>query len=77
MCSLNNVNVLSKLMVHYVAFRYEFDVTKCMFSAGNITEKLRVSQFDCRVETVVDLYAGEIIVFFIPIIFIFIPKGNK
>ncbi|XP_003970200.1 tRNA wybutosine-synthesizing protein 2 homolog [Takifugu rubripes] len=38
--------------------RYEFDVTKCMFSAGNITEKLRVSQFDCRGETVVDLYAG-------------------
>lgn len=49
-----------KLMVHHVAFRYEFDVTKCMFSAGNITEKLRVSQFDCRGETVVDLYAGEI-----------------
>ncbi|KAF7651119.1 hypothetical protein LDENG_00115950 [Lucifuga dentata] len=38
--------------------RYEFDVTKCMFSAGNITEKLRVSAFDCRDETVVDLYAG-------------------
>lgn len=31
-----------------------------MFSAGNITEKLRISQFDCRGETVVDLYAGEI-----------------
>lgn len=38
--------------------RYEFDVTKCMFSAGNITEKLRVAGFDCRGETVVDLYAG-------------------
>ncbi|CAN9515143.1 unnamed protein product [Ophioblennius macclurei] len=38
--------------------RYEFDVTKCMFSAGNITEKLRVAEFDCRGETVVDLYAG-------------------
>ncbi|KAG7224755.1 hypothetical protein INR49_013467 [Caranx melampygus] len=37
---------------------YEFDVTKCMFSAGNITEKLRVAGFDCRGETVVDLYAG-------------------
>uniref|UniRef100_A0A3Q3VK76 tRNA wybutosine-synthesizing protein 2 homolog n=1 Tax=Mola mola TaxID=94237 RepID=A0A3Q3VK76_MOLML len=37
---------------------YEFDVTKCMFSAGNITEKLRVAAFDCRGETVVDLYAG-------------------
>ncbi|XP_041845952.1 tRNA wybutosine-synthesizing protein 2 homolog [Melanotaenia boesemani] len=37
---------------------YEFDVTKCMFSAGNITEKLRVAGFNCREETVVDLYAG-------------------
>lgn len=42
--------------------RYEFDVTKCMFSAGNITEKLRVAGFDCRGETVVDLYAGGITV---------------
>uniref|UniRef100_A0A672JDP1 tRNA wybutosine-synthesizing protein 2 homolog n=2 Tax=Salarias fasciatus TaxID=181472 RepID=A0A672JDP1_SALFA len=38
--------------------RYQFDVTKCMFSAGNITEKLRVAAFDCTGETVVDLYAG-------------------
>ncbi|KAK5864598.1 hypothetical protein PBY51_015829 [Eleginops maclovinus] len=38
--------------------RYEFDITRCMFSAGNITEKLRVAGFDCRGETVVDLYAG-------------------
>lgn len=38
--------------------RYEFDVTKCMFSSGNITEKLRLAGFDCRGETVVDLYAG-------------------
>ncbi|KAG7517654.1 hypothetical protein JOB18_013498 [Solea senegalensis] len=37
---------------------YEFDVTKCMFSAGNITEKLRVAGFNCTGETVVDLYAG-------------------
>ncbi|XP_077588284.1 tRNA wybutosine-synthesizing protein 2 homolog [Stigmatopora nigra] len=37
---------------------YEFDVTKCMFSAGNVTEKLRIAGFDCRGETVVDLYAG-------------------
>ena len=29
-----------------------------MFSAGNITEKLRVASFDCRGEVVVDLYAG-------------------
>lgn len=66
-----------KLLVLCAAFRYEFDVTKCMFSAGNITEKLRVSKFDCRGETVVDLYAGEIIGFFSLIIFTFIPKGNK
>uniref|UniRef100_A0A8C6TF08 tRNA wybutosine-synthesizing protein 2 homolog n=1 Tax=Neogobius melanostomus TaxID=47308 RepID=A0A8C6TF08_9GOBI len=38
--------------------RYDFDVTKCMFSSGNITEKLRVATFDCKGETVVDLYAG-------------------
>uniref|UniRef100_A0A672MWW4 tRNA wybutosine-synthesizing protein 2 homolog n=1 Tax=Sinocyclocheilus grahami TaxID=75366 RepID=A0A672MWW4_SINGR len=38
--------------------RYEFDVAKCMFSSGNITEKLRIASFDCRGETVVDLYAG-------------------
>lgn len=38
--------------------KYSFDVTKCMFSAGNITEKIRVGNFDCRGQTVVDLYAG-------------------
>ncbi|XP_067853035.1 tRNA wybutosine-synthesizing protein 2 homolog [Heptranchias perlo] len=46
--------------VHHIdnGIRYTFDVTKCMFSSGNITEKLRVSSFDCRGEVVVDLYAG-------------------
>ena len=29
-----------------------------MFCAGNISEKLRVSKFDCSEETVVDLFAG-------------------
>ena len=43
---------------HSYAGRYCFDVTKTMFSSGNITEKLRVSKFDCCGETVVDLYAG-------------------
>ena len=33
-------------------------MTRCMFSAGNITEKLRIATFDCRGEVVVDLYAG-------------------
>ena len=38
--------------------KYTFDVTKCMFSAGNITEKIRVGNFDCHGQSVVDLYAG-------------------
>ncbi|XP_048215242.1 tRNA wybutosine-synthesizing protein 2 homolog [Perognathus longimembris pacificus] len=38
--------------------RYKFDVTKCMFSCGNITEKLRVASLSCAGEVVVDLYAG-------------------
>ncbi len=38
--------------------KYIFDVTKVMFSSGNITEKLRVANFDCGGETVLDLYAG-------------------
>ncbi|XP_072287602.1 tRNA wybutosine-synthesizing protein 2 homolog [Pyxicephalus adspersus] len=38
--------------------RYSFDVTKCMFSAGNIVEKQRLSTLCCTKETVVDLYAG-------------------
>ncbi|XP_078695660.1 tRNA wybutosine-synthesizing protein 2 homolog [Branchiostoma floridae x Branchiostoma belcheri] len=38
--------------------RYTYDVTRCMFSPGNITEKLRVARMDCEGETVVDLYAG-------------------
>uniref|UniRef100_A0A8B9I6T0 tRNA wybutosine-synthesizing protein 2 homolog n=1 Tax=Anser brachyrhynchus TaxID=132585 RepID=A0A8B9I6T0_9AVES len=38
--------------------RYTFDVTKCMFSPGNITEKLRVASLPCAREVLVDLYAG-------------------
>lgn len=37
---------------------YTWDVTRCMFSRGNITEKLRVASLPCAGETVVDLYAG-------------------
>ncbi|CAG2117610.1 unnamed protein product, partial [Medioppia subpectinata] len=37
---------------------YSLDVSKCMFSFGNINEKLRVSRLDCTGETVVDLFAG-------------------
>ncbi|XP_029463257.1 tRNA wybutosine-synthesizing protein 2 homolog isoform X2 [Rhinatrema bivittatum] len=38
--------------------RYTFDVTKCMFSPGNISERLRVAGLSCTDEVVVDLYAG-------------------
>lgn len=38
--------------------RYMYDVTRCMFSSGNITEKLRIATLDCKDEIVVDLYAG-------------------
>ncbi|XP_019376907.1 PREDICTED: tRNA wybutosine-synthesizing protein 2 homolog [Gavialis gangeticus] len=38
--------------------RYTFDVTRCMFSSGNITEKLRVASLQCPGEVLVDLYAG-------------------
>ncbi|GBN66174.1 tRNA wybutosine-synthesizing protein 2 [Araneus ventricosus] len=38
--------------------KYTYDITKCMFSAGNISEKLRIAQLSCEGETVVDLYAG-------------------
>ena len=37
---------------------YFYDITKCMFSDGNITEKMRVANFDCREKIVVDLFAG-------------------
>ncbi|KAL8559353.1 hypothetical protein ACOMHN_045073 [Nucella lapillus] len=40
------------------AITYEYDLTRCMFSAGNISEKLRIAGFSCAGETVVDLYAG-------------------
>ncbi|XP_026530543.1 tRNA wybutosine-synthesizing protein 2 homolog [Notechis scutatus] len=38
--------------------RYSFDVTQCMLSPGNITEKLRIASMLCAGEVVVDLYAG-------------------
>eukprot|EP00899_Mesostigma_viride_P015022 jgi/Mesvir1/23520/Mv18225-RA.1 len=37
---------------------YTLDVTKCMFSSGNGTEKQRVASMRCEGQTVVDLYAG-------------------
>lgn len=38
--------------------KYIYDITKNMFSKGNITEKLRISKFNCKDEVVVDLFAG-------------------
>ncbi|KAL6656615.1 hypothetical protein ACP70R_004395 [Stipagrostis hirtigluma subsp. patula] len=37
---------------------YSLDATKCMFSSGNRSEKLRMGQLNCRDEVVVDLFAG-------------------
>lgn len=37
---------------------YSFDATKCMFSWGNLSEKLRMGHFDCKDEVIVDLFAG-------------------
>ena len=37
---------------------YTYDITKCMFSSGNVTEKIRIGKLNCKGETVVDLYAG-------------------
>lgn len=37
---------------------YQFDVTKCMFSFGNIREKMRMAELNCSDDIVVDLFAG-------------------
>ncbi|KAH6787777.1 Met-10+ like family protein / kelch repeat-containing protein [Perilla frutescens var. hirtella] len=37
---------------------YSFDATKCMFSWGNLSEKLRMAHLNCRDQVVVDLFAG-------------------
>lgn len=36
----------------------EFDITKCMYSFGNIKEKMRMAELDCSDQIVVDLFAG-------------------
>ena len=38
--------------------RYEWDLAACMFSAGNVGEKLRLARLDCSGETVVDMVRG-------------------
>ena len=37
---------------------YTWNVTKSMFSVGNITEKQRIAKLDCKGQTIVDLFAG-------------------
>ncbi|KAK4485080.1 hypothetical protein RD792_007688 [Penstemon davidsonii] len=37
---------------------YSFDATKCMFSWGNLSEKLRMANLECRDQIIVDLFAG-------------------
>ena len=37
---------------------YTWDISKSMFSVGNITEKQRLSRLDCRGQVIVDLFAG-------------------
>ncbi len=37
---------------------YKLDVSKLMFSSGNIDEKLRMSSLDCTGETIIDMFAG-------------------
>jgi tRNA wybutosine-synthesizing protein 3 len=37
---------------------YSFDITKSMFSAGNLPERGRIGNLDCSGETILDLYAG-------------------
>ena len=37
---------------------YTWNITKSMFSVGNITEKQRISRFNCNGQIIVDLFAG-------------------
>ncbi|XP_022723296.1 tRNA wybutosine-synthesizing protein 2/3/4 [Durio zibethinus] len=37
---------------------YSFDATKCMFSWGNLSEKIRMANLDCTGSVIVDLFAG-------------------
>ena len=37
---------------------YEFDVSRIMFASGNVDERHRMGELDCKGETVVDMFAG-------------------
>lgn len=43
---------------HENGILYSFDATRCMFSSGNRSEKLRMARLYCENETAVDLFAG-------------------
>lgn len=43
---------------HENGIKYKLDTKELMFSSGNISERLRVSEFNCRNEIVVDMFAG-------------------
>ena len=43
---------------HEGAILYKLDAAKLMFSSGNFDEKKRMGELDCRVETVIDMFAG-------------------
>ncbi|KAF3330074.1 MET-10+related protein-like protein [Carex littledalei] len=43
---------------HENGISYSLDATKCMFSWGNRSEKLRMGALDCTNEVIVDLFAG-------------------
>ena len=38
--------------------RFRFDVAKIMFSSGNVEERLRMAELECREETIIDMFAG-------------------
>merc|ERR1711972_236626 len=38
--------------------RYAFDITRCMYSDGNATEKSRVAEWNVSGETILDMYTG-------------------
>ena len=37
---------------------YEFDASEVMFSSGNITERRRMGEIDCKGEIIIDAYCG-------------------
>ncbi|KAE8659758.1 tRNA wybutosine-synthesizing protein 2/3/4 [Hibiscus syriacus] len=43
---------------HENGILYSFDSTKCMFSWGNLSEKIRMANLDCTDAVIVDLFAG-------------------